>query len=397
MNNLDKKRLFSALVVILKNNIDLEVPDVLTNYFKNISYNANPKYDKSLIKKYTLKNISYDNEIISYINSYYKKNTNIDDILHEVYSLSNINASKEYKMILENNFISIRIKRDILNNLTYIYSYEYKKRQIMIISDKYEENLLVEILSILDLFDIITKKENKYVLNIYMSNLKKIINDKINYLNGDNINSGSTLPGYFITLWRKEELHKVLIHEIVHYLKIDMYNYQYKFYILYKDIKLKDHKCNPNEAYTEFVALLIFTYWKFKQKKLDEYKMNNFFKNRLLVELGWSYFQIGKILNFFKCYNSYGDLFKSNCTFNQKTNVLSYFLLKTYFLKNLKNTIECINLENFKQNEILTDRLLDNIDLHEPNFMKIIDWCINYYTSTKNKFNHCSLRMTCLD
>ena len=109
---------------------------------------------------------------------------------------------------------------------------------------------------------------NFFYIKKYMSQYDGISQSRFMIcLNGDNINSGSTLPGSFITLWRREELHKVLIHELIHYLNIDMYNYQYKFYILYKDIKLDNHKCNPNEAYTEFIAILIFTFWKFKKKQ----------------------------------------------------------------------------------------------------------------------------------
>ena len=37
----------------------------------------------------------------------------------------------------------------------------------------------------------------------------------------DNINSGSTYVGSEITIWRSEELYKVLFHELIHYFKLD--------------------------------------------------------------------------------------------------------------------------------------------------------------------------------
>ena len=262
---MDNKRLFSSLVVILRNNIDIEIPDILTDYFLGLDYKIDPKIDSSKILKYELEKKQHDNDILSILKRQNKKISDITEILHEVYNLRGISTSKEFEKILDNDFISIRIKRDVINNLNFVFSYESKNRKVLIISNKYEEHILKDIISIFDLFDLITGKENYYNLNIYMSDFKKNINNNVEYLNGDNINSGSTLPGFFITLWRKEELHKVLIHELVHYLKIDMYNYQYKFYILYKDIKLEDHKCNPNEAYTEFIALILFTFWKFKK------------------------------------------------------------------------------------------------------------------------------------
>ena len=280
-----------------------------------------------------------------------------------------------------------------------VIKYTNNKRKVLILSNKYEPKILQQILSIFDLFDTITKKENDYKLNVYLSDEKKIINSDINYLNADNINSGSTYPGYNITLWRREELSKVLIHEIIHYLKLDMFNFQDKFYKLYEKINLKGSVCNPNEAYTEFLALIFFTYWKFKRINSDQTQdlLKSFFTKTLKIELGWSYFQIAKIINFFKCYNKYDDLFDDKCSFKQTTNVLSYFLLKTFLLKNIKNSIDCINFNNFIQNEDLTNKLLNTINLNDIEFTNNIDWCMNYLNNNKNKFNHLTLRMTCLN
>ena len=395
----ERKRIFTSLIVILRKKLNIDIPDKIINYFNNLDYSI-IEHDMESIKKYKFKSKNYDNDLLKIYNRKKKKKiVDIDEILFDYINLNELNVEKEYEQILDNSFISLRCKRDILNNMNNVIKYVYNKREVVILSNKYELNILKKILSIFDLFDIITKNENSYKLNIYLSDEKKIFNTDIDYLSGDNINSGSTYPGYNITLWRKEELYKVLIHEIIHYLKLDMYKFQNKFYKLYDNINLKFSNCNPNEAYTEFMALIFFTYWKFKRHQSLKKNVNiiKFFNKTLLLELGWSYFQIAKIINFFKIYKKYEDLYDKKCYFKQKTNVLSYFLLKSFLLQNIKNTIDCINFDNFIQDEILTNKLLDTINLNEDEFSKNINWCMKYLNNTKYKFNNLTLRMTCLN
>ena len=92
-----------------------------------------------------------------------------------------------------------------------------------------------------------------------------------------------------------------------------MRSYQDKFKKLYSEINLNATVVNPNEAYTEILALLFMSMWKYVYYKYDRYyDINTFISRRLTIELGWDYFQIYKILNFFKCYKSYEDLFTNN-------------------------------------------------------------------------------------
>ena len=77
----------------------------------------------------------------------------------------------------------------------------------------------------------------------------------------NNINSGLTLPGHYIILFRKEEMIKVLFHELIHYLDLDMRNYQKELFFLYDEINLKADIINPNEGYTELLALILLNIW----------------------------------------------------------------------------------------------------------------------------------------
>lgn len=393
MNLSERQRLITSLVVILKNNLSISIPKKLLSYLQNLDYKFNDNIYSKNINIYNLEQTNIDSELLK---KKINKNKKLEDKLYDVIDLNGIKLNKEFDKMIDNPFASLRVKRSIINKLSYVLSYTIKNINIKIISTNYEYDVLKKIISILNLFNLITKKENKYIINIYLSDEEKNLSD-YEYLNADNINSGSTLPTYFITLWRKEELYKVLIHELIHYLKLDMSEYQNKFRVLYKDIKLGDNKCNPNEAYTEFLALIFFNYWKFIRKRKESYKLENFLKYSLLIEMGWSFFQIGKILNFFGCYNNYEDLFNSNCEFKQKTNVLSYFILKTYLLLNISNTVDCINFDTLKQSNMLTNKLLDSINLNSIEFSEIINWCIRYYTKSTFRLNHKTLRMTCLD
>ena len=194
-----------------------------------------------------------------------------------------------------------------------------------------------------------------------------------------------TLPGYYIILFRKEEIIKVLFHELIHYLDLDMRNDQNDLLILYKKINLKADMINPNEAYTEVLALLFLNIWEYHY---ENKKINNFINCKLNIELYWSFIQITKILKFFK-YKSFDDLFTKNNLFYQKTNVLSYFFLKTVFLLNINDIFGDLTLNNiyFNKNRL---QIIKKYDLNQ--LKKYIDKI--YLKYNNNNFDKESLRMT---
>ena len=64
-------------------------------------------------------------------------------------------------------------------------------------------------------------------INIFLGNQKKkfsnnqIIKGDMLKLTPENINSGSSISGIFVNVWRKEEVYKVLIHELIRYFGFD--------------------------------------------------------------------------------------------------------------------------------------------------------------------------------
>ena len=336
------------------------------------------KYKKSINK---IKVTNYDNDISNYYND------SMSNILNKNLLINNFVNTTFYGENIISKFISCRVIRSIINNLFTKTEFNFNNRIITVFSKNNLDDILInKIDSILNFFDYLTNKKNYYKIDIYLSDEKKVNNLNIDYLGPDNINSGLTLPGYYIVLFRKEELIKVLIHELVHYLDLDMRNDQKELLFLYKDINLKADIINPNEAYTEILAIIFLNIWEYNYKNI---KIDDFIKYKLNIELYWSFIQITKILKFFK-YNSFDDLFTKKSLFYQKTNILSYFFLKTILLLNI--------------NLIFNDLSLNNLNINNKRFHIIKNKCslkqLKYYIDKvypeydKNKFDKTTLRMT---
>jgi len=383
-----ERRVKSSLNSIKYNDLQLNINHKIFNQsdrFKDIiSYHD---YDK---KFDSISNTNYDQQILDL----YK--LDMKDIMNENKNINKFINKSFYGKYLISDFISSRIIRNIINTLFIKTTYKMKNRTVIIFSNKELDDLLIKKLdSIFNFFDILTGKENYYYLEVFLSSKKKYFNENLDSIDADNINSGATLPGKYIYIWRCEELLKVLIHELIHYLKIDMYHYQEKFKILYKDINLNALMVNPNEAYTELLALFLMSIWKFYYTD-TQYTLKEFVSKKLTIELGWSYHQIAKILKYFKCYSTYDELFSNKCEFKQNTNVLSYFILKTYFLQNINIILSKFDLNNLYMTNEISDFILKNTNLHDDKFSQNINNLI-IADLDKSVYEAHSSRMTCLN
>lgn len=170
------------------------------------------------------------------------------------------NNKEKYKKIIDNNsFMSdIRKKKIIKKNIyswiitdtnTILY-FSTSKNNIKFYT-KCIEKILLRITMMRNLF------HNKKPLSvwIFLSNYKK----KIPYnkvLCCDNVNSGSSTTYLYnndngvICIWRKEELYKVLIHELFHAFRID------------------NSFPNPVEAYTEYHALIFNIFFELYERNI---------------------------------------------------------------------------------------------------------------------------------
>jgi len=201
---------------------------------------------------------------------------------------------------------------------------------------------------------------NSLVIYLYFTSLeKKIPNSNILILDEININTAftSTCPkDSEIVVFRKEEWFKVLIHETFHNFALDfsdMNNNEPHKCIL--DIFKVDSNVNLYEAYTEFWAeimnALFCSFFSLKNKNDIEDFLSNaeFFIN---FERTFSFFQLVKILDFMGL--TYKDLYSETergrilreNLYKEKTNVLSYYIIKTVLINNYQGSLSWCKTNN---------------------------------------------------
>ena len=201
---------------------------------------------------------------------------------------------------------------------------------------------------------------NSLVVYLYFTSLeKKIPNSNIFILDEINVNTAftTTCPkDSEIVVFRKEEWFKVFIHETFHNFALDfsdMNNNNTHKCIL--DIFKVNSNVNLYEAYTEFWAeimnALFCSFFSLKDKNDIEDFLSNaeFFIN---FERTFSFFQLVKTLDFMGL--TYKDLYletersrilRENL-YKEKTNVLSYYVIKTVLINNYQGTLSWCKTNN---------------------------------------------------
>jgi hypothetical protein len=235
---------------------------------------------------------------------------NIDDINY-VKEIDNINSYDLSCIMKSNIFLSDEFNNIIKKFIRYQTSISYNNNKIYIFNNINDKN---KINKIIDGIKIIINYLNNFVeikgmkLYIILSDVKKNLINKKYLLNGNNINSG--LCSYeYIYIWREEELFKVLIHEMIHFFKLD------KHKIAFKDYKNEllilgnnNYILNINETYTELLALIInniiYTIIKYKGSKL------NFIEN-LKNDVINSYNNVINVLKYYDI-NNFNELYNEN-------------------------------------------------------------------------------------
>ena len=348
---------------------------------KRLSYN-NPvildilyyiiENDKSLLKDLTVvekqflsrleeKQKPRFNEIVEWFNIYG------DNILDSVYKLSRSDKipenlrSRIFDESLIGKYTPIQVCQEIEKSLTKQINYT-----ITYNSDGYDKNIELAInlnekstvsereldkiartILLLPKFNINRIKDNKVEVNIYLSSAKKKCQSKnVKILGANNINSGVTVFKFsemlpiITTVYRSEEMHKLLIHELVH-------NYRYDFEFMDFNLKIsdflnisRDTKLTPNESYTEIVTVILNTAVEsYNFKDASNYDL---FKVMLEYEAQFSLLQCARILKFYD-FTSADDFFQkydNRNRFKQNTNVFSYFFIKTALLVNTAELLD---------------------------------------------------------
>ena len=278
--------------------------------------------------------------------------------IKKIYSSTQITRPKNFN---SNSFpLEIRNHIDELSVTELCYKFSLFNRNIKLFFITEEDNIELKIAeynkhvdSIIMWLYILNEYASKQcssslVIYFYFTSLeKKLPNSNINILDENNVNTAftTTCPkDSEIVVYRKEEWFKVFIHESFHSFGLDfsdMNNIECNNRIL--NLFKVQSEVNLYESYTEFWAEIInalfCSFIALKNKKnIDEFLSNaEFFIN---FERTYSFFQLAKTLRFMGL--TYNDLISKNgyskvlreTLYKEKTNVLSYYIIKTILMNN---------------------------------------------------------------
>ena len=159
-------------------------------------------------------------------------------------------------------------------------------------------------------------------INLYLLNHKKLINMSKSIFTKNEINSGFCRNGLFessITIYRKEELVKVLLHELIHALQYDYRNDSQEVVEFYQEkYNISSEKVNSYEAYTEIWANLVNC---FLISQFHNRNQKSMFYALISLESDFCELQKDKVF-----YES--KLSEKTIDINQQTNVLAYFIIR---------------------------------------------------------------------
>jgi hypothetical protein len=275
-------------------------------------------------------------------------------------SLDNINLEQDdIRNELISRFTPNSILIDILNkyNKTCVFTFIYKTHRINI-RYFFKGDIDYSQITMLGLKSLVFCEQNGYKSNInlnYIPHTEEKMLSSEEVIGPSSVNSGFTTFEYngnrTITIFRKEECEKLLIHELVHYLKLDYAHQNIEQIDINKmfredfDIDTDNHNINTFEAYTDFIAILYNNVYDSIIHDDDiELKLDN--------EIRFEKYQVHKIL---RKYDMIHPLKKLNNgkKIKQSTNVVSYYILKLGLMANYKDTLSRFPLgKSWSENKI---------------------------------------------
>lgn len=288
---------------------------------------------------------------------------------------------------ISDRFTSAKIKKDIYK-IKDCSIYNILNTDVVIGNDCSDNVNMQHITNIISIMRDLSGNDGHILINIWNTPHKKHLPKHCNRLEPENINSGATLPGHYINLWRMEELYKVLIHELVHTFFLDFRddtNSDYKKGLiedyLRNTVNIKQNSpVYIQESYTEFLAILIHSIYLSKSFEI--------FIKILSCELDFNFLQCAKILNHFNCSNN-SDLYSNKCQIEYDTDVLSYFYIKTALLQSLNESINFMSKNN--------TNIVNFNDNAQKEYLKLIDFCIKNKEFTEKIDNNIENLQNCND
>jgi hypothetical protein len=214
-------------------------------------------------------------------------------------------------------------------------------------------NLIMKIIySIVKLFKKLYGKKDIRI-RVALTNKDRNIESEI--IKIQNVNGGLMYVGTGeIMVIRKEELYKVLCHELSHVFKLECQNVENHLPKIISKFKVKtfDVDASLGEAYTEYRAML------------HHIALLSFYTNQSIrlfyhYEKIWSLYQVCKILNNYGM-NKFEDLYEKE--FKQGANVFSYYIIKFFLLYKLNESCSYKNLQYILNDKEIIQIINENMN-----------------------------------
>ena len=351
--------------------------------------------DKKLINKYYsgLKHNNYieSNKFLSKILNKIPKNiTNEIEYNIEKFSINELDQPK----YITSDFISSKITDYILEEIKYHYNIIVKYNKLTLNLNFYSGNREIDMVyfgkiirHILLFYKMYKSSIDIMDISIYDTPFKKSL-ENTSKITTYNINSGYSIPYVKqIIIYRREELLKVLIHELLHIFQFKIREEDSSCGMFCDLYSIKTEEFLVNESIVELygiiynsILLSLSMYNKINRSKIIEI---------LNIELEFNLYQTAKILKFSRFDNI--EEFLCNCTnkyiMEEKTNIVSYIIIKTLIL---------FNINKLDKYDVLEDRKLIEIIIAKYFKDKKYKNIINYYINdiTKNGMIDYNLRMS---
>lgn len=325
---------------------------------------------------------SHGFQLINYIN-YNNK------IFSRIESLSGYSQDE---LQLYTNFISCELQLEFeskryTKQVFTVYYQNIKSKITIYYNRKPTQNKLRQLFSLVLFMKFYFKKNIEVDVTLFFIDKdKKIPIGKNKVIGPNNINSGYSqiinVKYNKVCVFRIEEMEKVLVHEMLHALKLDLGYLQPSQEVFTKLNINPNTEITLNESYTEIMALLIIIALKSNtyEKQVDN----------LNRELKHTIKQVSKILklNGFKKIEDFVKPYDNLDKYKQNTSVLSYFFIKGGLLYNLSEFMWLVFIQ-LNKNSINSKLLLDYAT--NPGYLELIG------IQMKKKDNSKSLTMTIIE
>ena len=221
-------------------------------------------------------------------------------------------------------------------NITlYFYSYDNVNKDTIILYSNYVFLLIFLITNVK------TKCSKNIEINIYLTPFTKLLPENKKILGPNEVNTGYSNYGCLdyteITIYRKEEWFKVLIHELFHNLNLDFASMDEDYGEKFKKLLGLDIKYKINEAYAEIWARIILVVFASYIESSSYTTYKSLFIKYLNKEISFSVIQATKILN----------LVNTSKIYKEDTNAYVYYVFTASLLNNYIEFLEwCDNNNN---------------------------------------------------